>query len=1397
MKRFQVGGGEVVFAVCAAAALSLRAADGIWGRTDNTDVVNPVAWSNAANWAGGVIAGEGGHAYFTNAYPDKVVRAVEIPPEGVTLNRFWFKNNAIQSWSGAYLYVSGGPMRMQQVGGVAPRIDSDSDYPHIFAEIQGTDGLTCSPNWGIHSLADNSYTGLTTVESGYWITRFDGVANSADPVLYDYASTNDYLLNGGRLTFYGRKTTTATVTSNWALVEGEVLATFVSGSNANSLTPGSHVTGEGVPEGAFIKRIIGATYVLLSAPATASVNSAALVFAPVASECYQRIDSVESRHNNSELVVNRNSADVMRVEIGALKGTANVLHRVSGGQTPGVLAIRNARSFGGVYNLNAGILELLRDGETQPALSNLTVVADSTLHVPEADAVADVAQLTGSGTTLTKTGAGTLAAGLGFGSTLSLVVEGGTVALPRPSVTSLLAEASLRLDASRAETLTLDAEGRVSRWADADGRANAVSNTVVSKQPVRVVNALNGLPVIDFGPYYGTSASGCGLFMEERKTNVLSAFLVYYGRHPEAVMLGEQPGVKACAFTRSSNPNNRIWSNSTSGIVKNGTTALDGIPVPGGTTELPTNEFHLVSVVNTEAATAGALSNDRNYRSGGQQLAEVILFDRKLTALEQASVDHYLMEKWFGAAPKRQLGKVTLQNGTRWVLPYDEEVVVNRLSLNGEVWIEGPGRLQVTDGISQSGTVHVVNGGGIITAGVGGLSAPPVPAVAGNPVFWVDACALTNAGAEGVVLENGTNFVVRWNDVRGAGYNFATNNTRRPTLRLNDINGLPSVYIKRVTSAYPSESEALFWDQPVNDIRAVFMVLGSQDGGGILLGSSAAENTADFFRNYWADSGKPILYPTTSAAVLRDGLFFLNGYPIDPTVSSYNGLFQVVEAHPTGPVRASAFAADRNRLNDNGCQRLCEVIVYNRELSDAERYNTADYLMRKWFGRGTPYESSQPGFNEIAAENDFTLEVLDPDDVVTVGRFSGSGDLVKTGEGTAQVNSLEIAGQNVDVREGVLRLNAGDASDRIPAGAFLHVDASRTNTLVFNPAKGPDAVEEWRDCAGGANFARRRLTDSRRPCPNLVTNALNGLPVIDFGELKTGSPATELQCFFEWDQPCSNIWDAFVVIGSAAGGNVLLGAKSSVPRHFRRTVSSDFTKPVLDGNSSALLSMGETRINGRIVRPTTSAAGLSGTYDLVSFSTLGGPVYAEAFAVDNYGTTGGQQLGEVLVYDRPLTCRERLDIEAYLMKKWFDAATPGYGTTAIGSLAVADGARAEIDGELALDGLSGNGTVEGDLTLNNSAVITASAAGGALSGLTVDGTVTVAGGGTVALEGDAGSLAPGLYAVLSCTTLSGAEGWLAGWSLTGAPAKYAASLTADDTGLYLLLSPKGTLMLMR
>lgn len=1285
-------------------------------------------------------------------------------------------------------------MRMEEVGGITPRLDSTSDQLHLYVPIHGTQGLDSNPSWSVNLFADNAYTGTTTLEGGYWITRFDGIAESSDPVLSDYAATNDYVLTGGRLTFYGRRSMGAAVTSQWALVEGSAVVTYVSGPNSGALTPGVAVAGDGIPAGTFVRRIIDTAHLQLSLPATATGAAVALSFSPLASSCYQMIQSIENLHGNGTIMVNKNGADLLRVDVGQLRGTANMLQRVSTGQTSGVLALHDARAYSGIFSLQDAWLELPMSGETHPVLSNVTVLTTSTLDVPDAGAVAEISTLAGNGARLVKQGAGRLSAGIGFESALDLEIAQGSVALPRPAAERLLSEAALWLDASRADTLTFDTEGRISRWADANGLAKGATNAVTARQPTRVENALNGLPVVDFGPYQ-TSGSGGGLFLETREAAVRSAFIVYDGRHTDAVMLGEASRDYSSSYTRSANTSNTVWSLNTAAAVKSGRTTLDGVTVDGTATELPLETFHTVSVVTTGNTGAGSLGSDRDYRSGGQRIAEVILFNRPLSPDEQSTLDAYLMKKWFGEALPRQIGNLSLADGTRLVLPDEETLIVKHLTATGDVWLEGPGQLLVTGGLTQAGTVHVVHGGGVAAAGLGGSLAAPQPRVAENPAFWVDACTLTNAPAPDVVEEGGSYYVTRWADVRGTGYPFATNVTLRPTLRLNDINGLPSVKFTRTANVVPAQSEALFWDQPLKEIRAVFVVIGSQEGGGILLGSSAAENTLDFYRGAWVDPARSIFNASGSgaAAELINGPVYLNGLPVDPLVAGYNGFFQLVEAFPTGPVQASAFAADRNVVSGNGCQRLCEVILYTRELSEAEQMDTAEYLMRKWFGRSTPRAGAVTTLDALAADGATTVDLASTNDYLAVTRCTGSGPFIKRGAGTLVLKSVGLSGQPLDVQDGTLILKAGDPADNIPADAFLHVDASQPDTLEFDPAEGAFAVERWLDCRNGPHFARVRTT-AWRPHPVLEEQALNGLPVIDFGTLMTGGPTTPQQCFFEWDQPCSNVWDAFLVVGSAAGGNVMLGNKVSSLRHFRRSVSSDYTRPVLDGNASTLLRMGETRLNGQVVNPSSAAAGLSGTYDLISFSAFGGGVYADAFAIDAYVSTAGQQLGEVLVYDRPLTYQQRLDIEAYLLKKWFNTDSPGYEPSAVGTLAVADSAHVEIDGVLSLDGLSGAGTISGDLDLSLGAVLTVSVAAGSTSGLTVNGTVTAAGSGTVVLTGDVPGLLPGIHTVFSCTSLSGAEGWPESWSVIGVPAKYAARLVSDGAVLYLRLSAKGSLL---
>jgi len=1380
---------SIVFAAfMSLAMMSGVAADGIWGRTDNTDMANPASWTNAANWVGGTIAdGVGSEATFTNAYPNKAYRAVEIPPEGTTLGRFWFKNHDGTAWDGAFLKVYGGPMIMEKSGGEVPRIDSTSDQLHIYSSIQGTNGLNTAANWSVNLFGKNSYTGLTTVEAGYWITRFGGVVETSDDSIYNFASTNDYNLTGGRITFYGRKATTATITSNWTLVEGSVKATYVSGLSAGSLTSGSVVSAPGLPEGTFVKQITDASHILLSSPSQTNASSHALGFSPVDSKCYQSINSVAALHNNSTIMLNKNGANEMRVDVSELTGSANVLQRVSGGQESGVLALHDTRSYGGMYTLENAWLELPKDGSQEPVLSNVYVSAASTLSVPDADAVAYIPLLAGE-SSLTKTGAGRLKMDIVAGSALEVIAEQGSVEISAP----LLQNLSLHLDASQPDTLTYDASGNVACWADADGRANGVTNSNAAKRPSVSATALNGLPVVDFGPYQ-SGASGDALFLENRMVDVWSIFVVYYGRHPEAVILGEAPGIGSCAYSRSANPDSYMWGPNTSPVVKLASNGLDGVDVDGTTTVLSTNEFHLVSVSQTGATTVGALGNDRDYRSGGQMIAEVLLYDRKLSVSEQRQVEAYLREKWFGVtAPYKQLERLELKDGTRLVLPDEGTLTVGALVTSGDVVLEGPGKLRVNGSVVQSGTITLENGGGLEAAGVGGLVVAPQSSVATNPVFWVDACTLTNAGAPYVSEESGTYYVSRWDDVRGAGYNYATNVSRRPTLRLNDVNGLPSVYFHRNTSL-PSEGETMFWDVPLDEIRAVFMVVGSQEGGGILLGSSAAENTTDFYRGAWSDYNRPIL-SSSSSSYLRNGSFYINGSAVDPVNTDYNGYFQLIEAHPTGPVRASAFAGDRfpNVANGNGCQRIAEMILYTRELSDQERLDTAEYLMQKWLNRPVPYETSCSQVNELASAEPFEVALVKPNDCLDVARLTAGGGMVKSGEGTVILRSADLTGQLLDVQGGRVILHAGDLSSRVPHDAWMHVDASQTNTITYSVVNGTNMVTKWEHADGGSTWAQIRTTATRPP-PLLVTNALNGLPVIDFREYLTPAPTTE-QCFLEFSEACADIREVIMVFGSEYGGNTLLGTKNGSYRHFSRT-KDNYTAPILSSSAASLyLIKGETRKNGEFVNPVTT--GLSGSYDVISFSTTVGGVYSDAFANDAYASCGGQQLGEVLIFDRTLSLGERLDTEAYLMQKWKGITLPGYEPTAVGALAVAANAVVEVIGDLPVSGLSGNGTVEGDLTLGDGAIISVSADNGDISGLTVSGEVTLLGGGTVEVSGDTASLFTGEYTILSCGTLLGAELLESDWSVSGMPSAYQATLRAVADTIVMRISLRGTLIIV-
>ena len=214
----------------------------------------------------------------------------------------------------------------------------------------------------------------------------------------------------------------------------------------------------------------------------------------------------------------------------------------------------------------------------------------------------------------------------------------------------------LHLDASIPSTLVTDPGGRVSRWNDVDGGTSYVAQPAASNQPLAALDGTLALNVVDFGTFNANSSGDWLQFKDGsgndlRLTTLRTVFIVMKGGN---FILSDNTTVDFHrAFDSSGNCVSGtcpIWHPSYgSNYVKSGTTFLNGgsTPIPGTTTPMPAGWF-LLDVTTTGNCTASHLAEDRTYRTGGQQIGELLIYDRVLTSAERKATEGYLMLKWFG-----------------------------------------------------------------------------------------------------------------------------------------------------------------------------------------------------------------------------------------------------------------------------------------------------------------------------------------------------------------------------------------------------------------------------------------------------------------------------------------------------------------------------------------------------------------------------------------------------------------------------------------------------------------------------------------------------------------------------------------------------------------------------
>ena len=208
----------------------------------------------------------------------------------------------------------------------------------------------------------------------------------------------------------------------------------------------------------------------------------------------------------------------------------------------------------------------------------------------------------------------------------------------------------------------------------------------------------------------------------------------------------------------------------------------------------------------------------------------------------------------------------------------------------------------------------------------------------------------------------------------------------------------------------------------------------------------------------------------------------------------------------------------------------------------------------------------------------------------------------------------------------------------VQRGLALRVDASE----ITGVANG-DQLNTWQDSSGATNNAVRQ-TGSSAGYPKYITSGINGRPVVRFNS--NSSMGDNLKF-----NQISNIRSVFWVLKENAGlsdGHFLLGSSNSYDFHRGMTPNGSLWDAY---NASSNIKTGITRLMGNSINGTTTALP-SGSFQLVSLVTSGN-VTADQICQDRvyHGSWQGD-IAEILIYNRPLSSSEEMQVGTYLATKY-------------------------------------------------------------------------------------------------------------------------------------------------
>ena len=535
---------------------------------------------------------------------------------------------------------------------------------------------------------------------------------------------------------------------------------------------------------------------------------------------------------------------------------------------------------------------------------------------------------------------------------------------------------------------------------------------------------------------------------------------------------------------------------------------------------------------------------------------------------------------------------------------------------------------------------------------------PPGPAgVDFGLAVWLKADAIDTGDASQVRADGGNLFVQQWKDLGGYSQNAANaDTTTQPQYLAGDLNGLPTV---------KWDGTGKFLEGPsATTIKTVFAVCRKDAEATGLDGMFCQSHNADS-QNIrgngvnWNQSG----YQSDGNDFADGGQVYVNG----TSGHVHNGQWHVLMEESTSlPSFTYQLGQQAYSRFFNG--RIAEFIIYDRELTSEEKTAVGSYLAFK-YRLDTAYvnvpqakiASFGPGASiGMLSGHDATINwsvphgtdasTLAPTFAISTGATcTVDGITAVSGETRNFTNPLVYVVTSSDLAV----TNTYTVTVRVlPPGPPVTGYARWFDASALNLADS-DPVTLWSDFSGHGADA---TVPGGNASPVFVANSgtETGLGAIFFawnnGAARSGS------LMFTEDAAIRTVFSVF------KGESFLLTDQNAY--HFHRgeggSTDADPATALWGNDASGNVTNGRTYVNGLLQNyPTlinssgTMPTDVHNGFNLVEVVTTG-TVQADSFNKDRGSVHAGNQYqAEVIIYDRVLTELERVEVEHYLMTKWF------------------------------------------------------------------------------------------------------------------------------------------------